>query len=192
MENRFRRLPPVIRAGIVRTISSKKGVLATLILSSLVLAPGCSGAKPTLKFAEDALFEPIALGEWGESGNLRFRITKVEEVESLEEASGQIRASRANRLVVISLEVMTARKGEGEVDLVFSLALVDGQGRGYELDGGLYSMLNGSAPKIAIPTGQFVVRRVVFEVSKAFEPAALRCLGGEGAEPVYLRLLRAE
>jgi hypothetical protein len=122
----------------------------------------------------------VALGQWGTSTPLRFRVMKVAEAKVLQTQVKKEKASRRTRFVIVTLQVMPAEKGKGVVDYPASVRLLDINGQGYQ----------NLPVEIQIEAGTFVERIVPFLVDEKFEPLALRCTGATDAEPVDLALRR--
>jgi len=131
-------------------------------------------------------------GEWVQSGELRFRVMKVAEHRVLETRNGTRRAPSNARFVLVTVQVIPARKGEGMVDYVKQTALVDSAGAGYRADSRRFLDLNAGSLPVKIESGWFVERTVPFLVPGDFTPLALRCVGGEDAEPVCIALRKED
>lgn len=159
-------------------------ILATL------LAVGCGKADPVLEYPATPENNLVRLGEWGKSGSLRFKATRVEETNRIEAEDYEEKAPRGTKFIIITLQVMPAQKGEASVDYPEAVRLVDKNGRGYHPSSSRFLGLNRGNLPVKIDAGTFVERMVAFLVEENFSPLALRCTSSPDAEPVDLALKR--
>lgn len=134
----------------------------------------------------------VALGQWGQSAPLRFKVMKVAETKVLQTQAKKEKAPRGTRFVIVTLQVMPADQGKGTVDYPASVRLLDASGQGYRPNSERFLEANAETlpVEIQIEDGTFVERIVPFLVNEEFEPIALRCTGIPDAEPVDLALRR--
>jgi hypothetical protein len=170
----------------VNVVKSKLYLSSALCLLVMFSATTCRGTDNQLGF-DDRPQEMVPFGKWSPSSPLRFRVMKVEELESLETDQRVLKAPGNSRFVLVTLTVIPATKGEGTFHFTNKTALVDEKGNGYQAPSSRFTEINPGALPVKIESGWFVEKVIPFLVKKSFQPHALRCESEDG-QVVYLRL----
>lgn len=177
-------------------MSTKAGVrswfLRVLLLPAALAVVDCGRADSVGDYPPPDTGNLVALGQWGQSDPLRFRVMKVAEARVLETQAKKEKAPRGTRFVIVTLQVMPADKGKGTVDYPASVRLLDASGQGYRSNSNRFLEANAeSLPvEIEIDAGTFVERVVPFLVNEKFTPLALRCTATPDARACWLALRR--
>jgi hypothetical protein len=168
-----------------RTVTGIIGIAIALFVAS------CAKADSVANYTAPDTSKLVEFSDWGTSGKLQFRIVKVEELKSIAPESGEEKAPRAMRFVVVTLDVMSYDLGKAVIDFPARVSLVDETGLAYKPNSERFTRLNVSPTETNIDAGQFIERKVAFLVPKEFKPAALRCTGAEDSKPSMLALSRS-
>jgi hypothetical protein len=166
--------------------------LRVILLLTALAAVDCGRADSVGSYTSPDTGNLVALGEWGRSGSLLFRVMKVAEARALETQAKKEKAPGGTRFVIVTLQVMPVEKETGTVDYPASVRLLDAKGQGYQSQSDRFLEANGQPLPVEtrIEAGTFIERIVPFLVGEKFEPLALRCTGTPDAEPVDLALRR--